>query len=154
MNDNEKILNDEFELLKDDLIDKYDELKMRASGQCADSLEVKTTSTKAELWGIDYTEYLIDGRGPGKFPPIASIEQWIKDKGISFIESQISISSLAFLIARKIAREGTQYFKQGGTDLIEDVFTPERIQSIIDKLTFIVVDDFVFRGVRALQDAA
>jgi hypothetical protein len=153
MNDNERILTKEFESLKDDLIAKYDQLGMRASGQFASELEVKVNDTKAQLWGVHYTEYLIDGRKPGKFPPIASIEKWIIDKGISAIEADISISSLAFLIARKIAKEGTEYYKQGGTDLIDDVFTPARIQSIIDQLTFIVVDDFVFRGVETIKQA-
>lgn len=154
MNGNERILNKEFELLKDELIAKHDELGMRASGKFASELEVKTTDTKAQLLGVPYTEFLIDGRGPGKFPPIQEIEQWIESKGISAIESDISVSSLAFLIARKIAREGTKYHQQGGTDLINDVFTPQRIQSIIDQLSFIVVDDFIFRGAKAIQQAA
>ena len=50
------------------------------------------------------------------------------------IKGNISISSLAFLIARKIAREGTKYFKQGGTDLVDAVYTEQRIQMIINKV--------------------
>ena len=93
---------------------------------------------------MKYTEQLIFGRRPGKFPPIAAIEKWIMDKGIT-LEGKITASSLAFLIARKIAKEGTKYFQQGGTDLIESVITPQRIQSIISKVKEINVT-IVSRG--------
>ena len=133
-----EILSIEFEAIKKDLISKHNELKMKASGKWESSLKVDISGnqdlTIARIYGEHYTEQLVYGREPGKFPPIKAIEKWIYDKGISTIGKQIKISSLAFLIARKIAKEGTKYFKQGGTDLISSVFTPERIQSIIDKV--------------------
>jgi hypothetical protein len=63
------------------------------------------------------------------------------DKPVRFL-GQIKISSLAFLIARKIAKEGTKYYKQGGTDLLEAVITPERIQLILDQVSEFYVDSF------------
>lgn len=78
----------------------------------------------AEYW--KYVEY---GRRAGKFPPLDSIEQWIKVKGIQPMTrtqasvkrwtqhrgsirrndgSVPSIRSLAYLIGRKIAEEGVQ----------------------------------------------
>jgi hypothetical protein len=67
---------------------------------------------------------------------------WIYDKQI---RPDIPIRSLAYLIARKIAREGTDYFKQGGTDLIDSVVTPQRIDSIISKIGVVHVD-FIVKG--------
>lgn len=130
-----QILSKEFEALKDDLIKAYDAKGMRASGKFADSLEVKINGLNAQLWGEDYAQQLETGRRAGKFPPIVAIEQWIKDKGIANrIQGQISISSLAFLIARKIAREGWKREEYGGVELISGVITDARIQKIIDEV--------------------
>lgn len=141
-----QILDDEFKLLKEDLIKKYQELGMRASGKWADSLERSLTDTNAKIIGEDYTNQLVSGRRPGSFPPVESIKKWIVDKGIvNNIKGNISISSLAFLIARKIAREGTNYFKQGGTDLVSAVVTEQRMQSIINKFGEAITLDFVVK---------
>jgi hypothetical protein len=129
------VLSKEFEALKADLITAYDAKGMRASGKFADSLEVRVDGFKAQLWGESYAQQLETGRQAGKFPPIDAIKQWIVDKGIANrIEGQISISSLAFLIARKIAREGWKREQFGGVELISEVITEQRIQKIIDEV--------------------
>ncbi|MCO6147517.1 hypothetical protein [Flavobacterium sp. NRK1] len=135
MSNTTAILAKEFASLKNELIAKYDELGMRASGQWADSLSVAIEGNNAELLHAEYGEQLEYGRKPGKQPPSEAIEQWIKDKGIAArIEGNISVSSLAYLIARKIGREGWNRQQYGGTKLISSVVTPERIQKIIDKV--------------------
>lgn len=132
-----EILTEEFNLLKEELIAKYDEKGMRASGNWANSLEVTVTGgLSAKLIGDEYSEQLEYGRKSGKQPPSQAIEQWIRDKGImSRIVGKISISSLAYLIARKIAREGWRREGYGGVELISEVVTPERIQKIIDRVS-------------------
>lgn len=134
-----EILALEFESIRKDLITRHEQLKMKASGNWERSLNSVILGNDdlmiARMYGEHYTEQLIFGRKPGKFPPVKAIEQWIKDKGIAPIGKQIKISSLAFLIARKIAKEGTKYFKDGGTDLVSSVITPERIQAIIDQVS-------------------
>lgn len=140
MDDNTEILQQEFDALKTELIAKYDELGMRASGNWADSLEVVVSVNNAKIIGESYSEQLEYGRkaggstGTGKTFSEA-IEQWIKDKGIANrIEGEISVSSLAFLIVRKIMREGWKREEYGGVNLITQVITPERIQQIIDRI--------------------
>jgi len=131
----EQVLEKEFISLQEDFVKKYDELGMRSSGEWSESLEHPVTPTSAKIIAEDYTTQLVKGRRPGSFPPIDAIKKWIVDKGIvNNIKGNISISSLAFLIARKIAREGTKYFKQGGTDLVDAVYTEQRIQMIINKV--------------------
>lgn len=128
------ILAAEFELLRSELIARYETLGMKASGNWADSLEVQVSENSAVLLAAPYSDQLEYGRKPGKQPPSAAIEQWIKDKGIAGrIEGDISVSSLAFLIARKIARQGWNREQYSGTELISSVITPQRIQQIIDK---------------------
>lgn len=141
MSDSTQILDFELNLIKEDLIQKHLKLGMKASGQWIDSLNVQTKGQKGIIWGEPYTEQLVNGREPGKFPPINAIKKWIEDKNITPFD-QISISSLAFLIARKIAKEGTEYFKQGGTDLVSSVITPQRIQRIIDNVSEFHINSF------------
>jgi hypothetical protein len=130
-----EVLSKEFEDLKDDLIKAYDAKKMRASGKWADSLEVIAAENTVKLMGENYSEQLEHGRAPGRFPPIQAIKQWIIDKGIfTQVLQNISVSSLAFLIARKIAQEGWKRQGQGGVELISEVVTDERIQKIIDEV--------------------
>lgn len=132
MND---ILLKEFESIKADLITAYDRKGMRASGQFADNLEVRQTLRGVQLWGLSYAQQLETGRNAGKFPPIDAIKQWIEDKGIaSRLNGEITKNQLAFLIARKIAREGWKREGFGGIELISEVITEQRIQSIIDKV--------------------
>ena len=129
------ILKAEFELLRQELIAKHDQLGMRATGKWAGSLNVQFTENSAELLQESYGEQLEHGRKPGNQPPSEAIEQWLVAKGIAArLEGDISVSSLAYLIARKIGREGWDRKERGGTSLISNVVTPERIQQIIDKV--------------------
>lgn len=148
------ILQKELDLIAKDLKSKHRELGMRSSGKWEDSVEVRVDRLKGTIYAEDYTQQLATGREPGKFPPIRAIEQWIVDKGLTPLEENLTISSLAFLIARKISREGTEYFKQGGTDLIESVVTPARIQSIIDKVSEFYISSFVTDLNGVLEDLA
>ena len=132
--DNQQLING-FELIKQDIISLYDAKGMRASGKFADSLEVEVSEYNAKLWGEDYAQQLETGRNSGSFPPISDIRKWIIDKGV-FAEAlrTISLSSLAFLIARKIANSGWKRERFGGVELISSIVTPERIQMIIDQV--------------------
>ena len=61
----------------------------------------------------DYWQYVENGRKAGKMPPIQSIYQWIQEKGsmqskIKNAKNKITATkSLAYVIARKIAKKGT-----------------------------------------------
>lgn len=59
-----------------------------------------------------YWYYVENGRGPGKFPPIDKILEWIRCKPvIPYSDSRGRLpteESLAFLISRKIAEQGTE----------------------------------------------
>jgi len=172
--DTGKMLFEEFEKLKEDLIKKYDELGMRASGNFEASLEVEITKNKANLTtSARYAEQLEYGRGTNTGQsgqkwedPIGDIEQWIIDKGVAAtvkryirkgkadaVEKEITRSSLAYLIVRKIFREGWNRERYGGVELISQVITPERIQSILDKISDIYKTDFTNDLINYLQAA-
>ena len=157
----QEILREEFALLKEDLIENHQKLGMKASGKWINELsdEVIEIGSKliGRITGASYTRQLVDGRRPGKMPPVRMIEEWIKNKGIQALESRLRLSQMAFAIARKIAQSGTRYYREGGTDLIERVVTPERMQRIIDRVTESVLNDQVdiyVRELRKLEKAA
>ncbi|AXG73949.1 hypothetical protein DVK85_06700 [Flavobacterium arcticum] len=132
------LLAAEFEALKADIIAKYEASGLKASGNWATTLAVQTTDSSATLMGAAYA----DGRPPGKQPPSEAILQWIKVKGIAAqAENNISLSSLAYLIARKIAREGWTP-QQSGSDIAASVATPQRMQQIIDRISDVYITQF------------
>lgn len=115
-----------------DMVVKYDQLGFRASGDWEKALEnlviESTTGYHATIKGANYTYWMENGRKAGKFPPRNAILDWINQKGI--VAEGISNNSLAFLIARKIAREGTKV-RPG---LISDVLTQDRINKLIQDI--------------------
>lgn len=152
-----KILKEELEALQKDLTARYHELQMKASGAWEQSLQVETQATlkgvKGTLSALDYSYYMQHGRGSGKFPPIQTIQHWLEQKGIQPIERKLSLSSLAFLIARKIAQEGTKRFQNNGTPaFIDQVITPERIQNIIQKIGYEYTATFQAQIINLLQN--
>lgn len=125
------LLATEFELLKKDIIAQYEASGQKATGNWATTVTVTATEGSATLTGAGY---LFTGRPPGKQPPSQAILQWIQAKGITAqAEQEISLSSLAYLIARKIGREGWKP-KQDNTAIINTVATPQRMQQIIDRV--------------------
>ena len=156
----DQALAQEFEKLKDLLIKKYDEKGMRASGAWAKELEARSVGLSASIWGLPYSEQLENGRGPtssgaksGTITLRQAIEQWIEDKGIR-PEGKMTVSSLAFLIARKIHRQGWDRKNYGGVDLISEVITPEYIQGVLDLVTYFKINEFSTEITNLFKQAA
>lgn len=107
---------------------------INASGKSEAGAELIATNTTGELKVFRYvwTNLTGVGRKPGKFPPLEMIRNWIASKGI--VPQDISMNSLVYLIARKIARKGTDIFqnKRVGISLDEAVSKnePEFIQNL------------------------
>lgn len=70
-------------------------------------LKISGDMIYGEIQANHYWYYLVHGRKPGKQPPIDSILEWLEKKGIT---ADISLRSLAFLVARKIGRVGTDIY--------------------------------------------
>ena len=94
-----------------------------ASGRTIRSMhvEVKENSEGVEgvLYGRNYFEGLQHGRAGGKVPKGFRfiIRQWMRDKGIDK-GNETRNNSMAYLIARKIALEGTKLYRKGGRTTI------------------------------------
>lgn len=95
---------------KSDLVQDQVAKRLTKSGRSAATLEVaNVTDSSGQLLAGDSIMAQIFGRAPGKQPPTNAIVAWIESAGIQ--PEGISIESLAFLIARKIGREGTDIWK-------------------------------------------
>jgi hypothetical protein len=98
---------------------------INASGTLRGSIRWELTESALTFYAADYYPFADAGREAGKMPPIAAIMQWIVDKGIA--DSKVPLKSQAYGIAVNIAKNGTVAYRQGGTHLIADVFTPKAI---------------------------
>lgn len=107
---------------------------INASGNLSNNIksivELNDTRLIISLELEDYWKFVEYGRGPGKMPPIDVIEQWIKIKPVipEPINGRVpDTRQLAFLIARKIGREGTV-----GRYPIEKIKKSDSMKTIID----------------------
>lgn len=103
-------------------------------------ISISGTSINVVLHVADYYKWVEEGRQPGKFPPIASIQQWIKDKPIIPHEDDKgrlpTEEQLSFLIGRKIANEGIK----PGHQLKNTIKELNNIY--IERLKAALIDDF------------
>ena len=107
------VINTFLEQVKRDMISEQRRKGITSSGRSIASLNIKGDT----LVGIGYWEFLFRGKGVKTFPPAKAIDDWLKvkpelqhifrdEKGRFLDRKQIG-----FLIRRKIAREGTEIFK-------------------------------------------
>jgi len=134
----------ELKLIKQELIAKYNEKGMKASGHWEKSLTIVIGNISGTIFGDDYTHNLEQGMPANQVSADdktfrAKIEQWIIDKRI---QSDIKVSSLAFLIARKIQNKGWDRKDYGGVNLISEVLAPQRIELIFKRLSDAVTVEF------------
>lgn len=109
---------------------KFISLGMNSTGQWLNSLESRSFNGNGEIWGMDYTYWLANGRKPGTAPPVSALIPWVTAKfGVGGNEAR----GIAFAVATKIKKEGTSYYPEG-TDLLEVLNIPEVINYIYSKL--------------------
>ena len=147
-------INEAFAQLGDDIvadiISRHTSAGQRASGNFANNLRVESGSRFVYVIdGAGYGYYLEHGRGPTKNggPRPGKVQQeilkWLKTKGISATpytrkdgtrqDQAAADKSLAFLIARKIHRDGNRLYQQGGqSGVISGAVTKTRIEAFTD----------------------
>jgi len=131
------IIEFEIESILDDIRELYNASGKRTSSEFEEGLEVTYGVNKATIEGYTY----LAGRKKGKMPPVKAIEEWIKKKGIRPIEQNMKINSLAWAIAKSIAKKGTDEARH--LKVYEKVITPERINNIIEKVSQFNVNLFI-----------
>jgi hypothetical protein len=95
---NDALIKFEMEALKADIITVYNASGKRTSGEFEKGLELSYGPNAAILSGYVY----LAGRESNHQ---LQIEAWLKAKGITPLDSKMKISTLAFLIARKMVKK-------------------------------------------------
>lgn len=124
-----ELVSSELEALKQKVIENQKNSGLVASGRTIASMKVEVTEDGGVLWGRSAFGTLETGRKGGKVPAgfWKIIRQWMDDKGIQVEKPD----SFAYLVARKIAREGTQLFRNGGRS---DIYSSE-IKGTIERMS-------------------
>jgi hypothetical protein len=109
---------------------KFISLGMNATGKWLNALTAEASNGIGYIKGLDYTYYLANGRAGGSMPPIAPLQTWVGAKfGIYGNEGR----SIAFAVAKKIQREGTDHYPEG-TDLLDVLNSREVLDYIYGNL--------------------
>jgi hypothetical protein len=107
---------------------KFRELGMPATGEWEENIEARGN----EVWGRAYTEQLVNGREPGRMPPVEAIEKWLLAK------FGVVDRNRAWAIAVKIKNEGTSWYPNG-SDLLEVLESQEVVNYITEQIRGIVI---------------
>lgn len=125
-----------------DLIARYQQLGLKASGRWEDEIEIEATPFAGRVTGLDYTEYLDRGRGRNSdqsHEGLAAFATWASTPGqdggfiLEWVRSRGISEELAFPIAYAIARDGWSR-NPDGTDLLDSVLTEERIEESYQRI--------------------
>ena len=155
MQTNDEIIKEEINSILQDIIKAYESSGKKVSGQFAEGLEAVYEPNKGTIRGFVY----LAGRGktkkkgkPGEPTVLEQIKVWVKKKGI--VQQVISeakpktikaknnlINSLAYAITKKIHEQGTN--SENWLRIYEEVITPERIDSIIERISQLNVNKLI-----------
>jgi len=88
------------------------------TGELQNSVMGTANDRKIEIFSNMYGDIVLEyGRQPGRFPPVEPLERWALAHGMS--------KGAGYLIARKIARSGTEKFRKK---------SPKQLSAIEEKL--------------------
>jgi hypothetical protein len=111
MNDQIEAVIKEVEKFNESIKDSLNSKNISNSGEASKSLFVEFGENFVQSIGAFYLEFLDTGRAPGKFPPIKPLKDWAK---IKFGADDEEAESIAFAVAHKIKRLGTEIFINNG----------------------------------------
>lgn len=146
-----RIMRSELDALRLRIIERHINAGQKASGKTIASLHIEMLEDKGILWGRQAFEVLESGRKGGKVPKgfYKIIQQWVNDKGIQVKNPK----SFSYLVARKIANEGTSLFRKGGRTDIYSTDMDKTIENIKNKVFGIFEKDVEHINLHNNEDA-
>ena len=139
------ILSEWAERTKQELIDKYKSMGLKASGAFEDGLTTETDENSTKIWTVPHTWYMVNGRNQNIKQDKESIKKWVGWAGSTFLKKWVEDKGLdisPFAVAYKIAREGIRVPNQhnDGT-LISSVINDNSIDGLLSKMGIYVIKD-------------
>ena len=139
------ILNEWAERTKQELIDKYKSMGLKASGAFEDGLSTETDENSTKIWTVPHTWYMVNGRGKNSSQDKEAVRKWVGWAGSTFLKKWVEDKGLdisPFAVAYKIAREGIRVPNQhnDGT-LISSVINDNSIDGLLSKMGIYVITD-------------
>lgn len=102
-----EVLNKAGALAVQEIQSSFDTKGLNDTKEARDSISYQVTGNVLIIEGLARVLFLEFGRKPGQMPPIEPIQKWVERKlGVDPEESK----GVAFAIAKKIAKEGTDIF--------------------------------------------
>lgn len=135
----ETILDDVIRLF---LVPRFEELGMNATGQWRDNVEAKGSS----IYGRDYTVQLVNGRRPNADQDPNAIRKWaygmanFNPEFIAWLSAR-GLKEYGVQIAYKIGEQGTQYYRDGGTTLLDVLNEQKTIDYIAEQVGLIITKE-------------
>ncbi len=137
--DNSEIYKKYLTELRARLIQKYKDLGLKASGEYEEGLAYEIDKNKLMVTAPYHSWFMEHGRAASaKFPPRSAIEEWIEVKqGLPPIFKEKK-KQFAYLIARKIAKEGikvpNKYNKGKVISEVVNEFLGETVQKMLNEI--------------------
>ena len=139
------ILNEWAERTKQELIDKYKSMGLKASGSFEDGLSTETNESSTKIWTVPHTWYMVNGRGKNSSQDKEAVRKWVGWAGSTFLKKWVDdkgLSISSFAVAYKIARQGIRVPNQynDGT-LISSVINDNSIERLLSDMGIYVITD-------------
>lgn len=139
------ILNEWAERTKQELIDKYRSMGLKASGLFEKELQTETSENKTQIWTAEHTWFMVNGRGGNSKQSPDDVKKWVGWAGSTFLKKWVSDKGLdisSFAVAWKIAREGIKVpNKYNDGTLITSVIDDNSINNLLSKMGIYVITD-------------
>ncbi len=137
-----------------DLVANYIRMGLKAFGTFERETKSIVSDRRLIIEAPYHARIMQDGREPGKAPPPEAILKWVR-LGKIVKRGKISDESLAYLIGRKIAREGIKVpnkYNIGG--VISDILTDGRIEELTEELLSRQVEEIKFETINRYEKAS
>ena len=139
------ILNEWSEQTKQELIDKYKSMGLKASGEFEKGLTTDTTENSTKIWTAPHTWYMVNGRNQNIKQDKESIKKWVGWAGSTFLKKWVEDKGLdisPFAVAYKIARQGISVpnrYNEG--TLISSVINDNSISGLLSQMGIYIIKD-------------
>ena len=149
------ILNEWAERTKQELIDKYKSMGLKASGAFEDGLSTETDENSTKIWTVPHTWFMVNGRGANSKQSEEDVKKWVGWAGSTFLKKWVDDKGLSispFAVAYKIAREGIRVPNQynDGT-LISSVINDNSIERLLSDMGIFTIKDIKSEIIKTWQ---